>query len=362
MSAMQLKPVRRAHVQGLTLVEMMVAMAIALALVAAVSMLFLNTRVSQRTTDERSQMRETGMQALEILGRQITNTGFYPRLSEEAGTATGAPLQGGLPDFAAGLQNTYAAAGRAVPATLSSGLFGCSGQMLKNDLSGCDAVDDSDADAMGRSDSDAIMVAYFTSDAMSSDVGWRTDCGRRDLDNATINAARVQANTGYTTSAVARNVPRGLPPALPLLGINQYFLHKVTVLNDAGQSVTTYELACRGNGNPDSVATNGLVMVSLLPGIEQMVIRYGLLDATTGNLTYVAASSVGANDWAQVRAAQVCVMVRNLSAAVARASGQTPRDCLGNALSLTGNAGVRETYTRTFALKNRLGATVSGNL
>ncbi|MEY4763496.1 MAG: hypothetical protein RI907_169 [Pseudomonadota bacterium] len=349
----------------MTLVELMVAMTIAMALVAAVSMLFLNTRVSQRSTDERSQMRETGLMALDILGRQIANAGFYPAAAEEQGLP-GAAYQSGMP-------GTYAKAIAAAASdptersdALTNGLHGCHSGVPKANLklSGCDAT----STTLGRAGSDGITVAYFTDDAMSDDLGWRADCGRHDIAGDTwINAARANAALDPKILGVAagsRTAAEGLPPKLPLLGVNQFFLRPVprAILNDAGQSINAYELACRGIGGQSS---GSMYAIGLLPGVEQMVIRYGVAnqdryvnesDATPER--YMDANAVTtANAWSRVTMVRVCVMVRNLNAVTRRVSGTQAKNCLGG--NVTDTSMVTETFTRTFAIKNRHQNTIS---
>lgn len=62
--------------KGLTLVELMVAVAINLVLVLAATLLYLNTRSTQKMVDEKSAVSETGQFALALLGRELTLAGF----------------------------------------------------------------------------------------------------------------------------------------------------------------------------------------------------------------------------------------------------------------------------------------------
>lgn len=61
---------------GLTLIELMIAMAIGLFLMAVVSMLFVNAKQTYRTQDNLARIQETGRFAMDILGRGIRDAGY----------------------------------------------------------------------------------------------------------------------------------------------------------------------------------------------------------------------------------------------------------------------------------------------
>lgn len=359
---------------GLTLVELMVALAISLALVVASSMLFLNTRFSQRSSDERGQMQETAQLALQLLGTQIASAGFYPMSNEEQGSATGANTVGALVSYEGAIKAVADGAGVGVlPITIGSGMFGCDDGVIKTDLSGC--VDNGKTNAPG---SDSLSVAYFTSDAMSLDVGTRSDCTYADVANDSTynNAGRVGSyiqeipNKDQTTTrkTVSRgDSSLGLPPEQPLLGVNRYFIKVMDKYVDAsGKQSDIFALACSGNGG--GLGT-GIVLV---PGVVQMTFRYGVAtDATGAPTQYLTASEVSTLNtdvlvgtqkmkaWSSVVAVRVCVMVRSLNPGVAKATTGEPKDCNGDAYS-GAEAGVAYlTLSQTFSVKSRLQQSVN---
>ena len=63
---------------GLTMVELLVALAISLVLVLAATYVYLATRQSDRALERSSDAQETGVYVLQLLGREIANAGFYP--------------------------------------------------------------------------------------------------------------------------------------------------------------------------------------------------------------------------------------------------------------------------------------------
>lgn len=66
--------------KGLTLIEMMVAMAISLVIVIAAAYVYLGSRESQRAIDRSSNSQETGAFVLQMIGREVMNAGFYPAI------------------------------------------------------------------------------------------------------------------------------------------------------------------------------------------------------------------------------------------------------------------------------------------
>ncbi|HET8869686.1 MAG TPA: PilW family protein, partial [Aquabacterium sp.] len=126
---------------------------------------------------------------------------------------------------------------------------------------------------------------------------------------------------------------------------------------DGGRSILTFGLGCQGN----AAAT----YQSLVPGIEQLRIRYGLRDASAPRATqYVDANAAGAagaitvddqtyQGWQRVVSVQVCLVARSLTATRFRGAGaETRLDCDDNTLP---NDGVqRRRFIQVFALKNKL--------
>lgn len=359
--------------RGVTLVELMVAVAINLVLVLAATLLYINTRSTQKAVDERSAMSESGQFALELLGREFALAGFYP--------ATGNEPSGSSLGFLAPVRMTFdrataqmVAGGSTGVTAYQAGVFGCAGQTITK-AHACAAH--TSATPAG---SDAFAVAYFTSDTMSVAVGQRADCSRADVASdatvarntlnrlGTVPGTGTPANPATGASAVPdkSRVDMGLPPASPLMVINQYFLESTTFTGEAGNTINTFALKCRGNGD-------GFDSRELVPGVEQMVVRYGLKDVTSGApVRYVTAAEVASatpvqdgdqtlTGWQQVVSVRVCLLVRSLNnnTAVRNAAGSalSITDCRGNTLTRADGAQVR-TFERVFSVKNRQGNTV----
>lgn len=354
--------------RGVTLVELMVAIAINLVLVLAATLLYLNTRSTQKAVDEKSAVSETGQFALELLGRDVTLAAFYPTAASEPAVA-GAPALDAVPvtyDIAAErLIN-----GGQLKAAYRRGLMGCEGRAFSAQNHQCESA---------QADFDSLVVAYFTSDALGLSAGLRADCTRSDVANDAAvapNATRVGFLPQSEADKQAGKQPStrtasGLQPAAPLLVINHYFLRPVELLTEGGRTVQSKALSCRGNGRQSG---GTMTAVDLVTGVEQMEITYGVRNPelgfasvtpykylTAADLSALESMSIGdvtLDAWQQVLTVKVCLMVRSTESTAPRnAQGavQPVTDCAGEPMSLA-DGGLVQRFERVFSLKNRQGA------
>lgn len=358
----------RRREQGVTLVELMVAIAINLVLVLAATLLYLNTRSTQKAVDEKSAVSETGQFALELLGRDVTLAAFYPTAASEPAIA-GAPALDAVPvtyDIAAErLVN-----GGQLKAAYRRGLMGCDGQAFSAKDHQCETTE---------ADFDSLVVAYFTSDALGLAAGLRADCTRADVANDAVvapNATRVGLMPQSDEDKLAgkessKRKDSGLQPASPLLIINHYFLRPAELLTEGGRTVQSKALSCRGNGRQSG---GTMTAVDLVSGVEQMEITYGVRNPELGFASvtpykYLTAAEVSAlgnmsvgdvilDAWQQVLTVKVCLMVRSTESTAPRnAKGAVAgvTDCLGESMTLA-DGGLVQRFERVFSLKNRQGA------
>lgn len=328
---------------GVTLVELMVTIAINLVLVLAATLLYLNTRSTQREVNDRSAVYETGQFAMGLLARDITTAGFYPAVATE-------PSQGSGPSLAT-VRATHEAAtlnmGIAPTSPYASGVFGCAGSGFDGPSNACT----SDADVLPQSD--ALVLSYFTEDAFSLATGQRADCTRVDV----INDATIAKNN---QRAGANRPDVGPLPDAPLLVINAYHLERDTLTLEDGRTVASSSLTCWGNGRRQRI--------KLVQGVEQFVVRYGLMgDDTRRPLRYVDASGVvrqsavingeEMKEWQLVSTVRVCLLVRSAQVTVQR-DAPPMLDCFNDELPRADGAQVRR-FEQVFSLKNRQGNTVS---
>lgn len=87
----------KTHQSGLTLVEMMVAMALGLLILLAIGSVYIGSRATYRLQEDNARLQESGRFALEVMGRSLRQAGFWNMPISPVATATafgGTPING----------------------------------------------------------------------------------------------------------------------------------------------------------------------------------------------------------------------------------------------------------------------------
>ncbi len=83
--------------RGLTLIELMISLTVGLMILLALSMVFLNSSTSRRELELSAEAMENGRYAVDVLSRELAQTGFYGPLGQVAGAAMAASDVCGAP-------------------------------------------------------------------------------------------------------------------------------------------------------------------------------------------------------------------------------------------------------------------------
>lgn len=366
---------RRAQA-GLTLIELLVAMAISLMIMAAAIYVYIASSDSQRVLDRTTASNETGVFAMQMLGRAIMNAGFYPapaptvpgellRKDKETGAKEYDITQMGMYDTYPPIPaNKIKGQRRAIdwvnvdtgwpPVAFQTGIYGCDGAKLKASDSSCDKAEE------GKPDT--LVINYFTSDAMDGATGSRFDCTGTDVGKDPSNSERNKSATGGT-------VVDGSPPWLPLFGSNRYTLEDSKAYVGRAQK-DTKSLVCSGNGKSPHGSSDSDAYQSLLSGLEDVQFTYGVysteLTLTPDNFytaTQVTAMSLTPingqqlTGWQRVVSVRACILTKTLQGNTRlgdkKGSEKTYVDCQG----VTKQQPPGETYTRlvqVFGVRNGL--------
>lgn len=316
-------PRPKAAQRGFSLVELLVALAISMIIVTGASYVYLSTSQTQRVLFEKAFATETAHYALDVLGRDIENAGFYPSIRVASSVAV-----------AAVTLETYTNPVKTgtIPAAYNAPIFGCQGQTYKpapdTNPVGC-AAHTSTVDA------DTLVLNSYSNDSYGLDIGNRADCLRQDSANDQVNALRKNATTVALT------------PVSPLFVSNRYTLQPTTMKVD-GKDINTFSLACNGNGvNPAADAYYPMVV-----GIDQLRFYYLVRASDTASSKFQRADAVAATDWPNVVSVRVCLMARSMQAAKLQgATSYTIKDCDGVDKSFTDGV-ERRIFTQVFAMKN----------
>lgn len=320
-------PRPKAALRGFSLVELLVALAISMVIVTGAAYVYLNTSKTQRALFEKAFATETAHYALDVLGRDIENAGFYPSIRVAGSAAVAAvtvetytnPIKSGT-----------------IPAAYNSPIFGCKAQTYKPapdaNPAGCAAH-------TGTVDADTLVLNSYSNDSYGLDIGNRADCLRHDSANDKVNTAGSPVRVNATNVA--------LTPASPLFVSNRYTLQPTTMKVE-GQDINTFSLACNGNGV--STAADGYY--PMVAGIDQLRFYYLVRASADVSSKFQRADAVAATDWPNVVSVRVCLMARSMQSAKLQGStSYTIKDCDGVDKSFTDGV-ERRIFTQVFAMKN----------
>jgi type IV pilus assembly protein PilW len=333
---------------GATLIELMVALAITMVLVTAAGYVYLATRESQRALEQNTTSIETGHFALQMLGRDIVNAGFYPATMPPTATnAESYPPSGWTPSHA----------------NYNNPIFGCDGANFNHQTATCDTT------VVGAPDS--IVINYFNNEA--ADTGWsigqRLDCRGNDpgapLGGDPVNAIR-KLNTGGAPPTTPHNaMVNNLPPQAPIFVSNFYALTPEQTIELDGASERSRSLACGGNGSSFFGVADPNAYQPMVMGIEDLQLTYGVFDTALSRaptqyftatqvvgLATVNIDGVDMNGWQRVVAVRVCILTR----ALGNNSRPGYTNCQGQAVTGPNQPkpGIYRRHVQVFAVRNRL--------
>ncbi|MBB6591822.1 PilW family protein [Ralstonia solanacearum] len=279
------------HARGFSLVELMVALVIALLVLVATVSFYLMTRSSYTTIEDTSGLEERGQFALNVMTRVLRQAGFTKMANDGGGgfmqlRPSDPPMVSGLD----GCMGTEADPKKTGPAA---------GESLSNCLS-----------PQTPTGSDAIEVRFFG-------VGTTADLTTPD---GTIIDCSGQGVADYTTSDLAPS-QRGLSMFFIQTGRdgNPYLACKFRKRDATGHEVT------------NTTDEDDFVTQQLVPGVETLQFLYGV--STNGDTVpdvYKRASDMTADDWAQVFAIKVTMVIRADNASADASAGAPTYTLFGN--------------------------------
>jgi Tfp pilus assembly protein PilW len=309
---------------GRTLIELMISMAIGLAITAAVSGAYLSTASTARVAGEMVGMADTGQIAMLMLGDSIRQAGY--------GEIIGSDVSFGAANIDAYRSQTLFGGG--------AHIAGCSGARFKDDTSNapeCDEVSDVNFDS--------LMVRFQADTAVAPAQGRIDDCLGTEVPLEALPAGHL---------GLLRT------PSRPMVQ-NVYF-------------GTDNGLSCRGNGRATTTAVFGVAQ-QLVSNVEQFKVFYGFDDVRYANPNTTGGASMRSiqdatflnsrpGAWDYVVTVHVCMVIRSdpdagggisMRAAyeytscpmtVAEASGAMP-------VSKAQDSAIRRTYNQVFTVRSR---------
>lgn len=365
--------------RGLSLVELMVAIVLGLLLLGAVLQVYLSTKMTFNTQDQKSALEESGRYALEFIARDVRMaglTGCSSRFMPDAQLQVRNHLNGaaafpwefmtavrGFEASGSGPGNTLAlAAGNPMPGGSWNAALPAAVAAL--------AVPGSDVLLLGGSGAQAWpLVDPFSqgaqifvqsgNDIAQGDVLFVTDCSQGFVFQAS-NVAQAGGKTNVT-GAKGGLVTPGNNDAISEQGPNGGAFRQGAMV--ARASSTAYFIGAGANGAPalfrasllpaDGNANARLLRAEeMITGIESMQLLYGL--DTDGNFAvdqYRSAANIA--DWGEVRTVRAAFLARADNPTLqADDTGTYPM--LGTTVNPVDDRRQRRVFEITISLRNRL--------
>jgi type IV pilus assembly protein PilW len=287
------------RVPGFTLLEVMVALAIGLAVVGALIAASLASLSSGRHTDALVQITEDGTFALNVLRQQVAQAGFTPPRAARLG-GDGLVLH-------------------AFPA-----------------IAGCEAANFADLQASIRSPANCAAGGADAGAPDSLELAYEASVLPAASSNAILGGAGDQQPLDCLGNSFAKTHDDATG--------DDYWLV------DSKFYVANGSLYCKGPGNAAGAA--------LVQNVETLQVLYGMVAAPgAGQVAYYGtAPSPGSPLWADVLSVRLCVQIRSAAKVLDKAAAAT----LGHWIDCHDAAGVatdgylRRSFTTTVVLQNRL--------
>lgn len=377
----RMRPVKLRRCAGLTLVELLIAMALGLTLGAGVLQVYVGNNQLAREQEARLRMQENGRFAMHYLAQEIRMAGYLGCLSAIEPENINNVLNGPPPSFqpGTGIQGWESNHGngtapgvvfnsvnnRALESTSSGNWVGSAGNVLDSfeALPGSDIVRVWNA-AGGGAEINSISGGAMTvvnstiADLDRGDIILLSDCERADWAQA-CNVQVIGGGGSVNTVLSAGCVPGNIP-ALPLTTTAGGQIVKL-------QGTAFYVSKRGGDANaPPSLFRRQLgdnaglgAAEELVEGIESLQILYGVNadgDALQSVNSWLTANQVA--DWSQVVAVRISVLVQSIEDNLMPA----PQPYRFNAVDYDGAPGngalpqdrrLRRVFTTTITLRNR---------
>lgn len=342
----------RRHINGLSLIELMIAMLISMFLLLGIIQVFSTSREAYRLSEGLARVQENSRFAMDYLQRDIRMAGHFGCVNDQARLQSAGGLNSQFStaalNFNVSIRGYDGAPPLAdIPALTPAPLAGRDSLVLRF-LSGNGIP--VTALAGNTISFDAAKRGVLTADGVANPVLFGVaDCASADVFAATAsNANSVTAPTAVILERYSASTEGG-PTMLYRAEALVYY-----IANGAGGRPSLWRARINANGA-------GSVSEELVEGVEDMQFRYGqdTFNASGVPTGYISsqgtATAVGAAavDWRRVGQVQVGLLMGSPDRASAAQAANVPT-LFGAATTVGADGRFRSTYEMTIALRNRL--------
>ncbi len=327
-------PITGRRQRGFTLVEILIALVIGLILTGGIIQVFSSTRQSNRVQEAISRMQENGRMALEVIARDARMADFWGCSGDIANVTNHLDSgESGFINFGVGGVDGTDSGGSGADTLVLRGGTG-NGLILQAPFGPATSSALNVTTGNGLDEGDVVMIS---------------DCETADIFQVSNDDADTTGSIAHTTGgSITPGNDNVFDPGCP--GASAHCLSKVYD-NTARVFTTnqvTYSIATGSEGLP-ALFRNGQ---EFLDGIEDFQVLYG--EDTDGNSVadyYVAAGDVV--DMTQVISIRFAIVTVSSTDRLYEGPAQTYRVLGANRTS--GDTRIRQVYTSTVTLRNRIG-------
>jgi len=328
--------------QGVSLVEIMVALVAGLILIGGVGQVYLSNKQTYRVQEAHSRLQENGRYTLELLERDVRRAGYQgcgsrgsvtpnviakpPVVIFNAGTAvTGSEATGATwsPALSASLSNVVAG----TDTITIQFAAGCGGHLMGN---------------MAADNANIQISAANTCQLAANDVFMISDCVSADIARATSvsNGATIQTIAHANDVNMDNRLSKAYRSDSEILRVNSFTYY---IRNGQGGQPSLWQL-------DNTQAVGGDNPAELVEGVENMQVTYGEDTDNDGTPNqYLAANAIG--DWANVRSVRINFLFRTLDNNLTTAAQSYS---FNGTATTAGDRRLRRTFTATIGVRNRL--------
>lgn len=350
-------PIRRRQ-HGFTIVELMVAIAIGLLMLAGLSSLFASNNASQMEIERANRQVENGRYAMQVMSGDLRNAGYFAEFDPAAlslPATTPDPCSIIMADISSGI---------ALPVqgydNVAASTVGC---LSANDIKpGTDVV-------VVRHTQTCVVGAADCEPASAGGPFFQASLcnNNQELGNSNVaNYYQVKADsTGFTLHQrdCSADGTAGTAAALRRLLIHIYFIANNSVAGDLVPTLKRADIVSSG-------ATVSVAIVPLAEGIENMQVEYGIdsnadgvADVFTANVPGALACAAAAcqvSNWSKVVSLKLNLLARTLSPSLGYTDNKTynlglKADGTPNTVAAANDKYKRHVFTQMIGLPNVAG-------
>jgi type IV pilus assembly protein PilW len=344
--------------KGLSLIELMIAMAVGLFITIMISALYINSKDSTRYQQEQSRLQENARTAMEKIGRSVRNAGF-----QECGSVTKYTnvLNGGATNWWLDLSSPIRGYDGSVPATFPTQFTTISPTPASGtDLLILVGTDDSDQVSILSHNASSAQINTNVHTIPKGTILVITDCSHTSVFQMTGPATSSPTNVvhnegesvlpgncykGFGASCGAGEKAYTYQPGASImrLAANAYYVGTSSDTTK-GKSLWTLSLAINSSSN---VSTSP---VELVEGVDDMQIEYGEdTDSNGVPNRYVTANNV--SSWPKVINVRLNLLMSTPEKNVISSSSQSVM--FNGATTTYTDRRIRRVYTSTVTARNR---------